>query len=106
MRDWSLRGYVGDLYCLKRRETLGHLRYEMTWNSQMRDTDWKLSETVYSCTDFPNHLCGDLTLEDPSAFLDHLRLSRLAELQPHFLQLENRLAIGKFTPWDCLYSIG
>ncbi len=36
----------------------------------------------------PYRLAGDLTLEDPSTFLDSPRLSRLAELEPHF-NLEN-----------------
>jgi hypothetical protein len=40
------------------------------------------------------HLCGDLVLEDPSLFLDSLKHARLAELEPHFRQLEQKQRTG------------
>jgi hypothetical protein len=44
--------------------------------------------------DFLYHLCGDLVLEDPSPFLDGLKRARLAELKPHFRQLEQKQGTG------------
>jgi hypothetical protein len=40
------------------------------------------------------HLCGDLVLEDPSLFLDGPKRTRLAELMPHFRQLDQKQGTG------------
>jgi hypothetical protein len=51
------------------------------------------------------HLCGDLVLEDPSLFLDGPQRARLAELEPHLRQLEQKQGTGDLNLLHLLTSM-